>query len=224
MSVERGGARRLIITDNGHGMTRDLALLSLERHAASRSKRSRYRTDRYARLSRRSPCRHRLYLSLLLTTRTADQLEGTLIRVEGGKILTCKEVGCPVGTQTKYVTSFLTYLRAVNFFAEQTELSHIAKPFSFMHSHTPLSEFPRRRGRTLYQLHAGTLLTASAPSINRPSYINYAYSISPKRHPARWLCWPTPNGTQDRTDQFICKRTPRLRSVVILRSMKSIIP
>ena len=100
MSVERGGARRLIITDNGHGMTRDQALLSLERHATSKIQ-SEADIEQIATLGFRGEALAAIasISRFSLTTRTADQLEGTLIRVEGGKILTCKEVGCPVGTQ-----------------------------------------------------------------------------------------------------------------------------
>ena len=82
VSVERGGARRLIITDNGHGMTRDQALLSLERHATSKIK-SEADIEQIATLGFRGEALAAIasVSRFSLTTRTADQLEGTLIRV-----------------------------------------------------------------------------------------------------------------------------------------------
>lgn len=101
ISVEMAaGGRRLIrITDNGHGMSRADAMLSLERHATSK-----IRTDSdldgiltlgfrgEALPSIASVSRFRL------ATREPDSLEGTEIIVEGGRVRDVKACGMAPGT------------------------------------------------------------------------------------------------------------------------------
>ena len=179
VSVERGGARRLIITDNGHGMTRDQALLSLERHATSKIQ-SEADIEQIATLGFRGEALAAIasISRFSLTTRTADQLEGTLIRVEGGKIITCEEAGCPVGTQIEIRDLFFNVPARRKFLrAEQTELCHIQTILVHALAHPTIGISLVTEGRTLYQLHpAGTLADRISALYKPASCINYALS------------------------------------------------
>ena len=99
VEIAAGGRRLIRITDNGHGMSRTDALLSLERHATSK-----IRTDSdldgiltlgfrgEALPSIASVSRFRL------ATREPECLEGTEIIVEGGKVREVKACGMAPGT------------------------------------------------------------------------------------------------------------------------------
>jgi len=94
-----GGKRLIRVSDDGSGMSRDDALLSLERHATSKLKGiddlSAIRTLGFrgealpsiAAVSRFS-----------ITTRAEGQLVGVRISVLGGTIKSVQETGCPPGT------------------------------------------------------------------------------------------------------------------------------
>ena len=175
VSVERGGARRLIITDNGHGMTRDQALLSLERHATSKIQ-SEADIEQIATLGFRGEALAAIasISRFSLTTRTADQLEGTLIRVEGGKIIACEETGCPVGTQIEIRDLFFNVPARRKFLrAEQTELSHIRQTI-LIHAlaHPTIGISLIAEGRTLYQLHAAGTLADRISALYKPAFLH----------------------------------------------------
>ena len=99
IEITAGGRRLIRITDNGHGMSREDALLSLERHATSK-----IRTDcdlsgimslgfrGEALPSIASVSRFRL------ATREPENPEGTEIFVEGGKIRDVRACGMAPGT------------------------------------------------------------------------------------------------------------------------------
>lgn len=100
----KGGGRQLIrITDNGCGMNNDDALLCLERHATSKLKEideihaigtMGFRGEAIPSIA--SISKFTLYTRV--NAPEAAQKPGTLIIVNGGKVLTCSEVECAVGT------------------------------------------------------------------------------------------------------------------------------
>ena len=208
VSVERGGARRLIITDNGHGMTRDQALLSLERHATSKIQ-SEADIEQIATLGFRGEALAAIasISRFSLTTRTADQLEGTLIRVEGGKILTCEEVGCPVGTQIEIRDLFFNVPARRKFLrAEQTELSHIRQTI-LVHAlaHPSVGISLVAEGRTLYQLHTAGTLADRISALYKPAFLHQLRPIQFHQNDIQLdgFAGLPQTGRKDRTDQFI---------------------
>jgi DNA mismatch repair protein MutL len=96
----KGGGRQLVrITDNGCGMNPDDALLCLERHATSKLKEidelhsigtMGFRGEAVPSIASIS--------KFTLFTRVPTEETGTLIRIEGGKILSCSPVECAPGT------------------------------------------------------------------------------------------------------------------------------
>ena len=208
VSVERGGARRLIITDNGHGMTRDQALLSIERHATSKIQ-SEADIEQIVTLGFRGEALAAIasISRFSLTTRTADQLEGTLIRVEGGKIITCEEVGCPVGTQIEIRDLFFNVPARRKFLrAEQTELSHIRQTI-LIHAlaHPTIGISLIAEGRTLYQLHAAGTLADRISALYKPAFLHQLRTIQFHQNDIQLdgFAGLPQTGRKDRTDQFI---------------------
>ena len=76
--IERGGIDLIRIIDNGWGMSKEQACLSLERHATSKiQSRSRYRRNPNARLSRRALAAIASVSQFSMTTRPETQTAGT---------------------------------------------------------------------------------------------------------------------------------------------------
>lgn len=131
VEIIRGGRQLIAITDNGCGMNRDQALLSIERHATSKIRTEAdienihtlgFRGEALAAISSVS--------RFTLITRTEDELAGTEIQIAGGKMLGCEDIGCPVGTRIEIRNLFFNVPARRKFLrAEQTELAHIRQLF-----------------------------------------------------------------------------------------------
>ena len=131
VEVIHGGRQLIAITDNGCGMARDQALLSIERHATSKIRSEAdienihtlgFRGEALAAISSVS--------RLTLITRPKDDLSGTEIQIAGGKMLSCEDIGCPVGTRLEIRNLFFNVPARRKFLgAEQTELVHIRQLF-----------------------------------------------------------------------------------------------
>jgi DNA mismatch repair protein MutL len=128
VDVEAGGKKLIQINDNGCGMVRDDAMLAFERHATSK-----LRTDEdllhVATLGFRGEALPSIasVARLRLETRAEEDPAGTVIEINGGKILRIEEAGLPVGTSVAVRDLFFnTPARRKFLKAESTELSHIA--------------------------------------------------------------------------------------------------
>ncbi len=107
VDVEKGGKRLIRVTDNGSGMERADAELSLQRHATSKVR----TTDDIGHIStlgfRGEALPSIASVSLFrMATCTAGSNEGTEIRVEGGQVKDIKAVGVPQGTEIEVRTLF----------------------------------------------------------------------------------------------------------------------
>ncbi len=131
VEIIRGGQQLISITDNGCGMDRDQALLSIERHATSKIRSEAdietihtlgFRGEALAAISSVS--------RFTLITRQKEDLAGTEIQIAGGKMLGCEDIGCPVGTRMEIRNLFFNVPARRKFLrAEQTELTHIRQLF-----------------------------------------------------------------------------------------------
>jgi DNA mismatch repair protein MutL len=127
VAIARGGASLIRVVDDGIGMDRDDALLSLERHATSKIRTgqdlARIRTLGFrgeALPSIASVSRFRM------ATRMAEALEGTEITVNGGKIESVKASGEAPGTLIEAKSLFFNLPARRKFLrSENTETSHI---------------------------------------------------------------------------------------------------
>jgi DNA mismatch repair protein MutL len=131
ISVEIGaGGRSLIrVTDDGSGMSRDDALLCLERHATSKIQRAEDLTAITTMGFRGEALPSIASVSrFTLTTREADDTTGeaTQVIIGGGKILEVKAAASPAGTTIEVRQLFFNLPARRKFLrAEETERAHI---------------------------------------------------------------------------------------------------
>jgi DNA mismatch repair protein MutL len=125
--IRRGGISLIRVVDDGCGMDRDDALLSLERHATSKIRSSDdlaaiatlgFRGEALPSIASVSRFR--------LTTRERDAIAGTDIVVSGGRINTVRDGGEAAGTQIEARSLFYNLPARRKFLrAENTEARHV---------------------------------------------------------------------------------------------------
>jgi DNA mismatch repair protein MutL len=99
IQVERAGKRRIRVSDDGHGMARADALLSLDRHATSKISRAEdLRSVRSFGFRGEALPSIAAVSRLDIETRTDQDELGTLVRVSGGRIVGVEECARQVGT------------------------------------------------------------------------------------------------------------------------------
>ncbi len=128
VEVEVGGKRMIRVTDDGHGMTHDDALLAFERHATSKL-RSADDLLSIATLGFRGEALPTIAAvsRLLLETRDEAEAEGTRIEFAGGKLVNVKPAGLPAGTTISVTDIFYCVPARRKFLkSDTTELGHIA--------------------------------------------------------------------------------------------------
>jgi DNA mismatch repair protein MutL len=134
VDIENGGRSLIRVSDNGHGMGHDDALLAIERYATSKILKD---EDLYAirTLGFRGEALPSIAAvsRLTLVTRMADDLSGTEIRVEGGRIMGVAEAGAPAGTMITVRQLFYNIPARRKFLKTvATEMGHIAEFISCM--------------------------------------------------------------------------------------------
>jgi DNA mismatch repair protein MutL len=127
VEVEQGGLDLIKVSDNGIGMEAEDALLAFERHATSK-----IRTEKDLFKIRTLGFRGEALPSIAsvarveIKTRTAESNEGTLVKIEGGKLVTHGVVAAKKGTEFAVRDLFfntparLKYLKSI-----QTEVGHM---------------------------------------------------------------------------------------------------
>ncbi|PWK06601.1 DNA mismatch repair endonuclease MutL [Tumebacillus permanentifrigoris] len=127
IEIENGGLDLIKVSDNGIGMEREDALLAFERHATSkiRSEKDLFRIRTLGFRGEALPSIASVS-KVEIKTRTAEANEGTLVKIEGGQVLTHGVVAAKKGTEFAVRDLFfntparLKYLRTI-----QTELHHM---------------------------------------------------------------------------------------------------
>jgi DNA mismatch repair protein MutL len=127
VQIGAGGRSLVAVTDNGCGMSRDDALLCLERHATSKLRDS-DDLDRIASYGFRGEAIPSIasVSKFRLRTREPDALAGTEIIIDGGKLRDVHEVGLAPGTQIEVRSLFYNLPARRKFLrTEATESAHI---------------------------------------------------------------------------------------------------
>lgn len=129
VDIEKGGRALIRVTDNGCGMNRDDAFLSLERHATSKVKSAEdlfalhtmgFRGEALPAIASVSRLR--------MTTRTIDDESGWQIYAEAGTIRQADAIGAPPGTVVEVRNLFFNTPGRRKFLRrEETEFGHIAE-------------------------------------------------------------------------------------------------
>ena len=159
ISVEIGaGGRSLIrVTDDGTGMSRDDALLCLERHATSKIQRAEDLAS-IATLGFRGEAIPSIasVSRFTLTTRERDDTSGeaTQVVINGGKIIEVKAAASPSGTSVEVRQLFFNLPARRKFLrGEDTERAHIAHYLTLVALAFPQVGFAFvNDGRTVWQL------------------------------------------------------------------------
>jgi DNA mismatch repair protein MutL len=127
VEFRHGGRALMRVEDNGHGMSRDDALLALERHATSKIAEA-ADLDRLASYGFRGEALPSIasVSRFDLQTREADSEAGTEILVNGGKFVHVRDCGRPVGTRIEVSHLFNSVPARRKFLkTDQTEAAHI---------------------------------------------------------------------------------------------------
>jgi DNA mismatch repair protein MutL len=127
IEIEGGGRKLIRITDNGHGMGRDDAMLAFERHATSKIRSSDDLLE-IATLGFRGEALPSIasIARLELTTRADDEESGTRLEIVGGKLMRVEDAGVPPGTTLTIQDLFFnTPARRKFLKSETTETSHV---------------------------------------------------------------------------------------------------
>jgi DNA mismatch repair protein MutL len=156
-----GGRTALVVADDGFGMSRDDALLSVERHATSKI-RDVHDIEHVATLGFRGEALAAIasVSRFSLTTRAAETEVGTELLISGGRILEVRDAGAPVGTTMAVRNLFFNVPARRKFLrTEQTELAHARQVFLlYALSHPEVDLRLRVDDRDVYQLSGGTTL------------------------------------------------------------------
>ncbi|MBI4909705.1 MAG: DNA mismatch repair endonuclease MutL [Acidobacteria bacterium] len=148
LDIDSGGRRLIRIADNGCGMLRDDALLAFERHATSKL---RVAADLFsiATLGFRGEALPSIasVSRLTLETRSAEENIGSIVEVNGGKIIRYEEHALARGTTITVRDLFFNVPARRKFLrSEQTELAHIASLVTHYSLAHPDKSFELRHG------------------------------------------------------------------------------
>jgi DNA mismatch repair protein MutL len=127
VEFRHGGRSLMSVEDNGHGMSKDDALLALERHATSKIVEA-ADLDRLASYGFRGEALPSIasVSRFQLQTREGASEAGTEIVVNGGKLVHVRECGRPVGTRIEVTHLFNSVPARRKFLkTDQTEAAHI---------------------------------------------------------------------------------------------------
>ena len=147
VDVDRGGSALIRVSDDGCGMSREDALLSLERHATSKLRNAGdlaairtlgFRGEAVPSIASVSRFR--------MVTREASAVAGTEIVVEGGKLRDVREAGCAPGTMIEAKALFFNMPARRKFMrAESTEAAHVEHQLRLHALGAPQIRFRLRR-------------------------------------------------------------------------------
>ncbi|MDO9541525.1 MAG: DNA mismatch repair endonuclease MutL [Kiritimatiellia bacterium] len=161
IEIVSGGRTLISVSDNGAGMERNDALLSVERHATSkindvddieRINTLGFRGEALAAISSVS--------RFTLRTRQKDSLAGTELVMAGGKMQEVRDAGCPPGTLVEVRHLFFNVPARRKFLrSEQTESAHIRQAFMMYALANPSVGMKLKTdGRFIYNLPANATI------------------------------------------------------------------
>ncbi len=134
IEIIKGGKSLIRVSDDGTGLTRDDALLSIERYATSKifNKQDLFNISTMGFRGEALPSIASIS-KFCLVTKTKDSDIGTRVEIIGGKIRDVSDTGAPVGTLVEVKDLFFNTPARKKFLkADNTETSHIIDAISGM--------------------------------------------------------------------------------------------
>lgn len=226
VDFSRGGTWLIRVADNGHGMPRDDALLSLERHATSKIRTAddlrRVGTFGFrgeALPSIASVSRFRL------ATRERSAESGTEILVEAGKIQQVRESGEPPGTTIEVKNLFFNLPARRKFLrTEATETAHLLQQFhTAALAHPHVAFLLRRDGKILHQCDASGDLAVRVRDLFGGDFLNQLLPAGPYEQSGLrlWGLLGKPGSARaDRHQQFIFLNRRPVQEAIIARGLR----
>lgn len=154
VDFSRGGKARMIVEDDGKGMTGDEALLSLERHATSKIRLA-ADLDRIATFGFRGEALPSIasVARFTMQTRPAAAPSGTEIAVNGGKLVHRRDHGMAPGTRIEVANLFHPVPARLKFLkSDETEAAHIVRLVRlYAIAHPEVGFLLREDGREIFR-------------------------------------------------------------------------
>ena len=225
VDIDRGGTALIRVSDDGCGMSRDDALLSLERHATSKLRTAGdlaaimtlgFRGEAVPSIASVSRFR--------MVTRETDAIAGTEIFVDGGKIRDVRDAGCAPGTVIEAKALFYNMPARRKFLrAETTESAHVEQQLRLHALAAPHVRFRLRRDdREVFDLPAAAksvdrVRQLLGPELSReliPLPLTHGSGISVKGH-----LLPASHARKGRRHQFVFLNGRPVEDAVISRAL-----
>ena len=163
VEVRGAGSVLLRVSDDGSGMDREDALLSLERHATSKlTSAADLATVRSMGFRGEALPSIASVSEFVLRTRQASASAGTEVVVKGGKIVAVREAGCAPGTTVEVNSLFFNVPARRKFLrSASTEAAHLDRAVETVALAFPgVAVHYRRDGRAVHRLPAATSLAS----------------------------------------------------------------
>jgi len=157
IDIENGGKKKIMVSDNGHGMDRNDVFLCFERHATSkiRTEHDLFHLQYHGFRGEALPSIAAVS-RLTVTSRAASDEVGTLLQVSGGKVNNSEHVGAPLGTCFVVKDLFFNLPARRKFLRrDETEFGHIAEVVTRLALAQPAIQFKlKHNGRLILDLYS----------------------------------------------------------------------
>lgn len=161
LEIVNGGRRLIRVSDNGHGMSREDSLLALERHATSKLA-SDSDLDHITTLGFRGEALPAIasVSRLRLRSRQVENIEGTEIEIDGGRVKQVAACGMAPGTDITVEQLFFNTPARLKFLrSTETEAAHVGDLIVRLAISRPDVSFCYlNEGREVFRVAAGELL------------------------------------------------------------------
>ncbi|MCC7299468.1 MAG: DNA mismatch repair endonuclease MutL [Verrucomicrobia bacterium] len=208
VEVVQGGMQLIAVSDNGSGMNRDDALLSIERHATSKI-RTAEQVEAVSTLGFRGEALSSISAvsRFTLITRPAAELSGTHIQVSGGKLQDVVDAGCPPGTRFEVRNLFFNVPARRKFLrTEATELAQIRQLFAvYALAHPEVGLTFTSDGREVYNLPGGSNLADRITALYSPAFLSNLRQLDYEVDAVKVTGFAglPQTGRSDRSDQYV---------------------
>ena len=186
IDIEAGGRRLLKVSDDGHGMVRDDAVLAFERHATSKISKSED-LARIATLGFRGEALASIasVARVDLTTHPEDAPAGTRVTIEGGKMRDVKDAAHPRGTTIVVRDLFFNVPARRKFLrSEATESFHLTNLVThYALAHPEIAFTLTNNGREVLRVSPAKDLRERAYQIFGAEFLDNLLAVDEQRNP-----------------------------------------